>query len=310
MDVLLEDSAVVIQQQDDLLRGGSGAVLQNDAVGDCPAIAGTVHQQRVRRDHAAAGRCGRTAAAFRLRVVRVSAGDAAAGAARGSAGVCTVTRASAACQGHCDGQKHQALAQQSGIFRGVHVTRLALKVKTLASAPARYVKRRREAGVDDRQPTHVASLPGRQPRYLVIPIGPKTGGFASPPYDGFAFTLRGQLIQKKRCLQSVPATARRKKATRRRYAAGIGARRGCQKRPIRDKDYRLRPKMVRRKNHGVEPITHIPDKYMISMLLCIGSVLGMRPATVPWMFDSPVTEIASMTGGSVEAGLPNPLRSC
>jgi hypothetical protein len=46
-----------------------------------------------------------------------------------------------------------------------------------------------------------------------VRIGPKTGGFASPPYDGFALTLRGQLILKKAHWQSVRKIARRQTAT-------------------------------------------------------------------------------------------------
>ena len=34
----------------------------------------------------------------------------------------------------------------------------------------------------------------RQPRYLESQSDQKTGGFASPPYDGFALTVRGELI--------------------------------------------------------------------------------------------------------------------
>ena len=46
-----------------------------------------------------------------------------------------------------------------------------------------------------------------------VPIGPKTGGFASPPYDGFALTLRSQLIRKRTRWQSVRRSARRQIAT-------------------------------------------------------------------------------------------------
>ncbi len=52
-----------------------------------------------------------------------------------------------------------------------------------------------------------------------VPIGPKTGGFASPPYDGFALTLRGQLILKRTCLQSVRSCIRRHTAGRHHEAA-------------------------------------------------------------------------------------------
>ena len=39
----------------------------------------------------------------------------------------------------------------------------------------------------------IASLPATPLSH--VPIGPKTGGFASPPYDGFALTLRSQLTR-------------------------------------------------------------------------------------------------------------------
>jgi hypothetical protein len=42
----------------------------------------------------------------------------------------------------------------------------------------------------------------------------KTGGFASPPYDGFALTLRSQLIHKRAPWQSVTRFARLRIATR------------------------------------------------------------------------------------------------
>jgi hypothetical protein len=45
----------------------------------------------------------------------------------------------------------------------------------------------------------------RQPRYLAS--NRQTGGFASPPYDGFALSVRGQLIGKKSSGQTVCISA-------------------------------------------------------------------------------------------------------
>jgi hypothetical protein len=59
--------------------------------------------------------------------------------------------------------------------------------------------------------TRIVSLPATPLSH--VPIGPKTGGFASPPYDGFALTLRGQLIPKRTRWQSVRTSARRQIAT-------------------------------------------------------------------------------------------------
>jgi hypothetical protein len=104
--------------------------------------------------------------------------------------------------------------------------RLAVKVKTLESAPARYVPiegERRVLTVGSAMRCRIASFPATPLSH--VPIGPKTGGFASPPYDGFALTLRGQLIQKARRWQSVPAPAR---LVTRRQAGGavVGRNRG------------------------------------------------------------------------------------
>ena len=48
------------------------------------------------------------------------------------------------------------------------------------------------SGVDVRTNGAFASLACRQPRYLMSLSDLETGGFASPPYDGFALTVRGQ----------------------------------------------------------------------------------------------------------------------
>ena len=49
--------------------------------------------------------------------------------------------------------------------------------------------------------TTPAFLAYRQPRYLAS--NRQTGGFASPPYDGFALTVRGELSGKKSFGQTV-----------------------------------------------------------------------------------------------------------
>src|ERR1700685_3963675 len=52
----------------------------------------------------------------------------------------------------------------------------------------------------------------------------KTGGFASPPYGGFALSERGQLIVKRTRWQHVPSAGRRVAATAHRRQRHIAVR--------------------------------------------------------------------------------------
>jgi hypothetical protein len=109
-----------------------------------------------------------------------------------------------------------AWASSPQFFPHFMFARPAIQVKNLESAPARYFPKSSESSVDGDWAMRGHRDLLRQPRYLVSQSDLKTGGFASPPHDGFALTLPSQLIPKRTAAQSVSTCARRQIATRRR----------------------------------------------------------------------------------------------
>jgi hypothetical protein len=118
------------------------------------------------------------------------------------------------CHGKREGQSGQGAAPNSPFAFSTHIESPRSQVtplKRIGEVRTEKTIERRVLTVEQPDAPALADLPATPLSH--VPIGPKTGGFASPPYGGFALTVRGQLILNRAHWQRVRPPVRRLTAT-------------------------------------------------------------------------------------------------